>query len=229
MFIVTATDVEGRETSLSRFLLVRPSPAEEKAALARPAQQKAPQKETITASGVKTRTVGAKGTGAPSGKLLNKGAALKKAKAKALAAKKAAALKKARGGKKKAPEAAAEGEGENAPAEQPAKGDAAGEFSSQVSYKIYFKENTASITANSEKKLAQVAETLGYYPMANISLTGYAYSGEANADAMAENRVNYVAARLADKYKIDRTRMDVQSKVSETPKSIVEIKMSGKE
>ena len=226
LFTVTATDVEGRETSLSRFLLVRPTAAEEKAALARPAPQRTAQKEAVTASGLKTRTVGAKGAGAPSGKLLNKAAALKKAKA--LAAKKAA-LKKARAAaKKKTAGAAAEGEGENAPAE-PAKSDAAGEFSTQVSYKIYFKENTATITANSEKKLAQVAETLGYYPMANISLIGYAYSGEANADAMAENRVNYVAARLADKYKIDRSRMDVQSKVSESPKSIVEIKMSGKE
>lgn len=227
LFTITATDVEGRDTSLSRFLLVRPTAAEEKAALARPAQARTPQKETVTASGLKTKTVGAKGSGVPSGKLLDKAAALKKAKA--LAAKKAA-LKKARAAaKKKAPEAAADGEGDNAPA-GPAKSDAAGgEFSSQVSYKIYFKENTASITANSEKKLAQVAETLGYYPMANISLIGYAYSGEANADAMAENRVNYVAARLADKYKVDRSRMDVQSKVSETPKSIVEIKMSGKE
>ncbi len=229
MFTVTATDLEGRETSLSRFLLVRPSPAEEKAALARPPQQKAQQKETVTASGIKARTVGAKGAGASSGRLLNKAAALKKAKARALAARKAA-LKKSRAAKKKAPEAAADGEVGGAPA-GPSKSEAAaaGEFSSQVSYKIYFKENTATITANSEKKLAQVAETLGYYPMANISLIGYAYSGEANADAMAENRVNYVAARLADKYKIDRARMDVQSKVSETPKSIVEIKMSGKE
>lgn len=228
LFTVTATDMEGRDTSLSRFLVVRPTAAEEKAALARPARRSEPQNESITASGLKTKTVGAKGAGAASGKLLNKAAALKKAKAaRALAARKAA-LKKKRAPGKKAPEAAAEGEGENAPAEAP-KSDAAGEFSSQVSYKIYFKENTATITANSEKKLAQVAETLGYYPGANISLTGYAYSGEANADAMAENRVNYVAARLADKYKIDRARMDVQSKVSETPKSIVEIKMSGKE
>ena len=231
LFTVTATDVEGRDTSLSRFLLVRPSPAEEKAALSRPAPQRTAQKETVTASGIKTRTVGAKGAaGAPSGKLLNKAAALKKARAKAAVARKAAL--KNRAAKKKAAEAAADGEGESAPEKpaKPAKADAAaGEFSSQVSYKIYFKENTSSITANSEKKLAQVAETLGYYPMANISLIGYAYSGEANADAMAENRVNYVAARLADKYKIDRARMDVQSKVAETPKSIVEIKMSGKE
>ena len=70
---------------------------------------------------------------------------------------------------------------------------------------------------------------MGYYPMANIRLIGYAYSGEPNADAVAENRVNLVAARLTEKYKIDRSRMDLQSKVTEATKSVVEIKMTGKE
>jgi hypothetical protein len=70
---------------------------------------------------------------------------------------------------------------------------------------------------------------MGYYPMANIQLTGYAYSGEPNADAVAENRVNLVASRLTEKYKIDRSRMDLQSKVTEATKSVVEIKMTGNE
>ncbi len=221
MFSITATDVEGRDTSLSRYLVVRPTAAEEKAAQARPSQKKAAPKETVLPSGLKTKTMGSKGTsGSSSGKLLNRAAAQKAAKAKALAAKRAA-LKKSRAAKAKAAET---GEEKQQKAEA-----APGESSTQLSYKIYFKENTASITANSEKKLAQVAETLGYYPMASISLIGYAYSGEANADAMAENRVNYVASRLSDKYKVSKSRMDIQSKVSETPKSIVEIKMSGKE
>ncbi|MCX5790755.1 MAG: hypothetical protein NTY45_00830, partial [Elusimicrobia bacterium] len=69
----------------------------------------------------------------------------------------------------------------------------------------------------------------GDYPMANIALTGYAYSGEANAETIAENRVNYVATRLTEKYKIDHTRMDIKSHVSETPKSTVEIQMTGNE
>jgi hypothetical protein len=62
--------------------------------------------------------------------------------------------------------------------------------------------------------------------MANIVLTGYAYSGEANAETMAESRANYVATRLSEKYRIDRARMEVDSAVSETPKSIVEIKLT---
>ena len=103
------------------------------------------------------------------------------------------------------------------------------EFSSQVSYKIYFREETAIITPNSEKKLDQVAETMGYYPMAKIKLIGYAYSGETNSEIMAQNRVNYVFTRLAGKYKVEQERMDIYTQISDTPKSIVEITMMGKE
>ncbi len=236
MFMVTAADSEGRETSLSRLLLIKPTPAEEKALQNRTAAQKAAAKETVTSSGVKTRSVSRTGTGVKAGKMLKAKGATAKAKnlkgaAKAKALKGAgagkAAKKTAHGAKKQpaaaeADSSAAAGQdsGENAPAEQ---------SSGQVSYKIYFKENTTILTDNSEKKLGQVAETLGYYPQSNIQLTGYAYSGEANAEAMAENRVNYVSARLAEKYKIDKARMEVQSKVSETPKSTVEIRMTGKE
>jgi outer membrane protein OmpA-like peptidoglycan-associated protein len=227
MFTVSASDVEGRETSLSRLLVVRPTAEEEKAALARPASQKSAQKETVTPSGIKSRSVNPKATGLKAGKALKGRAALKKAKTPV---KKGARKKSAKAAVKPA---ADEGDAEAAPEETrkaaPAAGAAPGEFSGQVSYKIYFKENTSSLTVTSEKRLAQVAETLGYYPMANIALTGYAYSGEANAETMAESRANYVATRLSDKYKIDRARMEVNSSVSETPKSIVEIKLTGKE
>jgi outer membrane protein OmpA-like peptidoglycan-associated protein len=220
MFTVTASDVEGRQTALTRLLVVRPTAEEEKAALlARPAAQKAAQKETVTPSGVKARAVNPKASGLKSGKVLKGRAAPKKGKAVKPVRKKAPAKPAAAEAEG---DAAAEEQKTDAPAEKP-------EASNQVSYKIYFKENTSSLTANSEKRLAQVAETLSYYPMANIALTGYAYSGEANADTMAESRANYVATRLAEKYKIDRARMEVNSLVSEVPKSIVEIKLTGKE
>jgi hypothetical protein len=76
MFTVTATDTEGRETSLSRLLAVRPSAEEERAMQARAAAQKA--SETVTRSGLKTRSIGPKGAAAGAvGKTL-KGAAGKK-------------------------------------------------------------------------------------------------------------------------------------------------------
>lgn len=233
MFTVTATDSEGRDTALSRLLVIRPSP--EEAAAARAASRPGAPKETVTKAGVKTRAISARGTGLKSGKVL-KGRAAALKKAKALKAKKAAAKKKgakpaARTKKKRVSEGAGGGADETSPAEKKTAdaGAAAGESSGQVSYKIYFKENTATLTANSEKRLAQVADTLAYYPMSNISLTGYAYSGEPNSDTMAADRANYVATRLAERYKIDRARIDVKSQVSETPKSIVEIKLTGKE
>jgi outer membrane protein OmpA-like peptidoglycan-associated protein len=215
IFSVTATDSEGRDTTLSRLLVIRPT-AQEEAALAKGTAHKGGQQETVTPSGIKTRTLGARGA-AGSGMVL---------KGKAAALKKTRALKAAKAAKAKKPASA---RAKKKPAQEENDGGVAPGGSSQVSYKIYFKENTITLTPNSEKRLAQVAETLGYYPMSNISLTGYSYSGEPDADAVAQKRADYVASRLAAKYKIDRSRMNVKSVVSETPKSIVEIKLTGKE
>lgn len=219
MFTVTAADTEGKETSLSRLLVIRPTPEEEKAAQGRAAAQKASVREDVAASGLKSKSLGKGVKGGASGKVL-KAAPAKKGKAvPKKAAKKAPAKKKA--------EPAAEEEA--APAETAApSGDAAqqGELSGQVSYRIYFMENNA-LTAASGKRLAQVAETMGYYPMANIRLIGYAYSGEANAEAVAETRVNKIASILSEKYSIDQSRMELSSKVSEATKPMVEIKLAG--
>ena len=229
IFTVIAKDLQGRETSLSRYLAIRLTPEEEKAMAAKPAAKTT--KAAVAPSGAKSRTL-KPGAGGRKGKLIRKSsrgkAVLKKGKSSAL---------RKKGVRKPAVRKAVEmpdEEGAGAPPEAAASGKAApsegGEFSGQVSYKIYFKENTATITSTSEKKLAQVADTLGLYPRANIALTGYAYSGEANAEVMAENRVNYVATRLTEKYKIEQARMDIKSRVSETPnKSTVEIKMTDNE
>ncbi|MBI4351902.1 MAG: hypothetical protein HY550_10710 [Elusimicrobia bacterium] len=226
MFTVTAADLEGRETSLSRLLAVRPSPEEEKALQSGAAARKAAGKEAVTKSGLKTRSLNAKGA-APGGRgKLLKGAAGKKGKGL-----KKAPLHGSRPPPGKKPKAApAEADAGSAADAAPPAGETVppGERSGQVSYKIYFTD-TNTLTSGSEKRLAQVAETMGYYPMANIQLIGYAYSGEPNADSLAENRVNLVAARLTEKYRIDRSRMDLQSKVTEATKSVVEIKMTGKE
>lgn len=218
MFNVTATDVEGRQTSLTRLLVVRPTAEEERLALKAKPQPPA-QKESISSSGVKSKALNPKASGLKGGKTLKGKAAAPKKGAKA-ARKKAA---------KAAPREAEPETGEAGPVSTDSAQEEKPPASNQVSYKIYFKENTSSLTANSEKRLAQVAETLSYYPMANIALIGYAYSGEASADSMAESRANYVANRLAEKYRIDKARMEVSSSVSEVPKSIVEIKLTGKE
>lgn len=219
MFTVTAADNEGKETSLSRLLVIRPTPEEEKAAQSRAAAQKAAVRENVSASGLKSKSLTKGVKGGAAGKVLKAAPAKKGRAVPKKAARKAPARAQA--------EPAAEEEA--APAETAApSGDAAqqGELSGQVSYRIYFMENNA-LTAASGKRLAQVAETMGYYPMANIRLIGYAYSGEANAEAVAETRVNKIASILSEKYNIDQSRMELSSKVSEATKPMVEIKLAG--
>ncbi|MBU2530369.1 MAG: hypothetical protein KKD35_04955 [Elusimicrobia bacterium] len=101
------------------------------------------------------------------------------------------------------------------------------EFIGHVSYKIYFKSGSDTITSNSRKKLLQVADTMNYYPMARIELIGYAYSGEPNSEAMAQSRANFVVSQLSGKYGIKKSRIDATTRIVEVPKSIVEIKMLG--
>jgi len=224
MVSVTATDMEGRETNLRRFLVIKAGKEEE------------PEREAKKSPAAAVAAKAAGGRQLPPKKVKP---ALKKAGTTGVRAaktvkgrKKAAEKLSAAAVLKEAPPASAE---ENA--SQPEKGGQAEdgaqesrtEFSGQVSYKIYFREETAIVTPNSEKKLAQVAETMNYYPMAKIRLIGYAYSGEANSEAMAQNRVNYVVARFTKKYMIGKDRMDISTQISDTPKSIVEIKMLGKE
>ncbi|OGS29919.1 MAG: hypothetical protein A2218_12215 [Elusimicrobia bacterium RIFOXYA2_FULL_53_38] len=231
MFSITATDVEGRETNLRRLLVIKPGPGEEKALAAQKnaAKPKVESKNLVPSGTAKT----AKGKQALSKKAK---APLKKGKAGLKTAKAVAKGKSKKGGesapppKKEASEPSEDAatKGDEGKMEEAAQ-DPQTEFSGQVSYKIYFREETAIVTPNSEKKLTQVAETMNYYPMAKIKLIGYAYSGEANSETMAQNRVNYVATRLNSKYAIEKDRMDVSTQISDTPKSIVEIKMLGKE
>ncbi len=234
LFSVTATDPEGRETNLRRLLIVKPSPEEQKALQTeRPAAKSAAASKQAGASG-QAKVVKGKKLPLNKGKAAFKGGAsgLKagvkgKGKLAPLTKKKPAAARVP----KKVSTASAE---ESAPKDETVSLEGGAqesqtEFSGQVSYKIYFREETAIVTANSEKKLAQVAETMGYYPMAKIKLIGYAYSGEANSETMAQNRVNYVSMRLSSKYKIEKDRMDISTQISDAPKSIVEIKMLGKE
>ncbi|MFA6433903.1 MAG: hypothetical protein WCW52_04340 [Elusimicrobiales bacterium] len=227
MFSVTAADAEGRETVIRRFLIIKPGPEEEKALAA-----KKPAAKLLTPLGktVKAAPAGAarqKPAASKMGRALKGGhagaaAARPKGKAAAGARKKTVRTPAVKKETEAGPSSGRQEEEEGTQESQT-------EFSGQVSYKIYFRDETAVVTPNSEKKLAQVAETMGYYPMAKVRLIGYAYSGEANSETMAQNRVNYVVTRLAGKYKIEKDRMDISTQISDAPKSIVEIKMLGKE
>ncbi len=200
--------------------MIKPGPGEGKPAPAAKAAVRPAVASKIIAKSVPAKAAAGKKSAVKKGAA---GTAAKKAAKASLAAAAAKRAAKAALAKEPAIKDAAEEEAADAAGDQT-------EFSGQVSYKIFFQDETAVITQNSEKKLAQVADTMNYYPMAQVKLIGYAYSGEANPQAMAQDRVDYVATRLSGKYNIGSDRMESSTQISKSPKSmIVEIKMQGKE
>lgn len=99
-----------------------------------------------------------------------------------------------------------------------------------VSYRLVFITHTQSMTQDGERRLAQVAETMTYYPMENLNLVGYAGSGESDPELLARNRAKLVSQLLVDKYNIDPRRVHVESKVVGMDRPEVEIYIvAGKE
>ncbi|HOI42532.1 MAG TPA: hypothetical protein PK523_06250, partial [Elusimicrobiales bacterium] len=144
LFSLTAYDIRGKESSLRRLLLVKPGPGE----AAKPAP-------------ASSRT--ARPAAAPKAPAVRKPAGKKPLPGKTRVKTNPAAAK--------LPAAVP------APAEEPDEREPAGqgetsEFIGQVIYKIYFRQGTSAITANSEKKLAQVANTVKHYPDSMLKLTG---------------------------------------------------------
>lgn len=102
------------------------------------------------------------------------------------------------------------------------------EFSGQVSYKIIFRDQTTVLTSDGDKKIRQVADTMNYWPLAKLTLVGYAYSKEPKAESVALERANIVANVLTDNYGVSRGRMQIRSKVTNVRQSMVEIKMASR-
>lgn len=92
-----------------------------------------------------------------------------------------------------------------------------------VNYQVLFQRGTTLITKEGEGILARVADTMHYYPLDNINLVGYAYSGEPDAEKLAAKRAEFVSKRLVDSHgmKADRIRLD--TKVASTESFKVEI------
>ncbi|MBI4655418.1 MAG: OmpA family protein [Elusimicrobia bacterium] len=217
LFSITASDVRGNESSMRKMLLLK------------------------SQSGQETETSSKEKAGAPKKKEIGKvlsGKTEKEAspaekgtrKSVKLAPSKSGALKTAKKTPVSKPSAPVSSKPEPTQDETAPVSDAdQTEFSGQVIYKIYFRDGSSSITPNSERKLSQVADNMNLYPMAKVKLTGYAYSGEPNSETVAQNRANFVAGVLSNKYGITKQRIEIHTRISETPKSIVEIKMLGKE
>ena len=86
---------------------------------------------------------------------------------------------------------------------------------SSGSYDLQFTKDTHQLTPEAEKRLAQVADTVAYYPMESLKIQGFAQSTEANAAQLAERRAKMVAGLLINKYQIDPKKIQVASSVSE--------------
>lgn len=202
LFSLTAYDLRGKESSLRRLLVIEPTAAE-RAASARPAAGKG---RPLSKSGV--RSSGKRP--APGKKRVPSKTRVKKAAPARASAPKAA------------PQAA---EPEPAAAEEDAS-----EFIGQVIYKIYFRQGTSSITTNSEKKLAQVANTTRHYPDSRLKLTGYASPDDQGGEDLARERADLVFKTLVSaKYKVPAGRIDVTHRLSRSSTNIVEIRMGGAE
>lgn len=216
LFSLIASDINGKESVIRRLLVIRGEPGKEKA-LSRGGVQ---SKEKIQIRGVPSKP--------ESSTIIKKGSQTsyrdKKTKKK---------LPSSRKGKKPVDTKKDKGITEQREMTDWTEQQETLEpvnLSSQVNYKIYFnKEDTTSITPNSQKKMAQVAETMKLYPMAKLKLISYANSNEPDSHTLAEDRVNMVANLFVNRYRVSEDRIQVQTKSTEKPINFVEIRMIGKE
>lgn len=92
-----------------------------------------------------------------------------------------------------------------------------------VNYQVLFQKGTTNITKEGESILARVADTMHYYPLDNINLVGYAYSGEPDAAKLAGKRAEYVSKLLVDRHAMKSERIRTDTKVTEDEAFKVEI------
>lgn len=202
IFSLTAKDIEGNETTVSRYVQIQPSKEEERMlkergvvesqTLKRPEKKEENPFKSINISEVKK---------APSAK----------AKKSVSAKKKAAAAKAKKNSNKKKKVT-------NSSAKQ--------SDSANIEYKVFFREDTSNITPAGTSKISLAADSLSVYANANASLVGYASSSEPEPNSLAESRVNFVADQLVEKYGIDASRITTSSEVTDTPQSTVVINIS---
>lgn len=115
-----------------------------------------------------------------------------------------------------------------APAQQaPPTGGSQDPASGAVRYEVGFFKNTANITPDGEKKLEQVSKTMSYWPLAKLTLVGYAFTGEPNAASMADKRVQVVSSLLVSRFRVPPDRIQVESKLAARDASKVEIYLIG--
>ena len=92
-----------------------------------------------------------------------------------------------------------------------------------VSYKLGFVPDSKNLTKEGDRSLAQVAETMNYYPYEKLKIVGSAGAKEPDAQNLALGRAKSVAAILLNKYKVGKDRMRLETKVDAQARPEVEI------
>jgi len=92
-----------------------------------------------------------------------------------------------------------------------------------VNYQVLFDPNTANITSDGENILQRVADTMHYYPLDNINLVGYSYTGESDPDKLAVRRAQLVSKLLVERHGMARERLQVDTQTVQYQTAKVEI------
>ena len=88
---------------------------------------------------------------------------------------------------------------------------------------MLFEKNTSNITREGDNILQRVADTMHYYPLDNINLVGYSYTGESDPDQLAIRRAQLVSKLLVERHGMKRERIQVDTKSVDYETAKVEI------
>ena len=222
--VLTATDAKNRQRTLHRWIhLIGPAVSE--ALPTAPAQEAAQAASVSKAPAAELPQDGAKAATLVKAPEEDAPAPVKKTR-------KARPKKKHKPVRKPAKTAAADDGAAEAQASPPAKQSEPAEAHAKpgaTPYELQFIKDKHEMTPEAEKTLAQVAETIAYYPLENLDLVGYAHNGEQDAASLAQKRAQMVAGLLINKYKVDPKKIQVHSSVSDTPTYKVEVRFVGGE
>ncbi len=94
---------------------------------------------------------------------------------------------------------------------------------------IVFAKDSAELPASAEAVLKNAARDLAASPEKELSVRGFAHSGEAEAEGLAQKRAQAAAEVLIGKHGADSGRVQVHSAVSEKPEAKVVVKLVGNE
>ncbi|MBI3297465.1 MAG: OmpA family protein [Elusimicrobia bacterium] len=106
---------------------------------------------------------------------------------------------------------------------KPAPSEDSGGHAGAVNYQVLFQRGTTAITKEGEGILARVADTMHYYPLDNINLVGYAYTGEPDSGKLAARRAEFVSKLLVERHGMKADRIRVKTEVSGSESFKVEI------